>query len=193
MSLANKITLGRAALIPGVIVLLLFSLREAAIALFLLVSAGDILDGMVARRRKEVSPLGKALDPAVDKALYVSALCVLEVQGQIPLHALILFVVPQVGLAIGALFLQLNWRWVQGARLLGKGAAVLTFVATGFLILRLPEALDLLYAAIGAAYLASADYLIGALRARGSARRDAPGTPEGPATRNEPDGRSTGA
>jgi len=192
MSLANKITIGRAALIPGVIVLLLLAEREAALALFLLASLGDILDGMAARRRKEVSPLGKALDPAVDKALYVSMLCVFTVEGQIPPLAIILFVVPQVGLAVGALFLQLNWRWVQGARLLGKGAGVLTFVAVGFLVLRLPAALALLYAAIGAAYLASVDYLIGAIRARESVRRDAPGTPGEPGTGTEPDRRSPG-
>jgi phosphatidylglycerophosphate synthase len=192
MSLANKITFGRAALIPGVIVLLLLSYREAAIALFLLASLGDILDGMAARWRKEVSPLGKALDPAVDKALYVSVFSVLTVQGQVPLLALILFVAPQLGLAIGALFLQVSRRWVQGARLLGKGAAVLTFVAAGFLILQLPEAVTLLYAAIGASYLASLDYLIGALRAKRSLRSDGPGTAEGPATRSGPDDRSRG-
>jgi len=193
MSLANKITIGRAALIPGILLLLLLAEREAAFALFLIASLGDILDGMAARRRKEVSPLGKALDPAVDKALYVSMLCVFTVQGQIPLPALLLFVVPQVGLAIGALFLQFSWRWVQGARLLGKGAAVLSFVAVGFLVLRLPAAQSLLYAAIGAAYLASVDYLIGARRARGSVRTGGPGSPGEPATGTEPDGRSPGA
>ncbi len=192
MSLANKITLGRAALIPGIIVLLLLDARAAALALFLLVSLGDILDGMAARWRKEVSPLGKVLDPAVDKALYLSVFCVLTVRGEIPLGALVLFAVPQAGLAAGALFLRLNWRWVQGARLLGKGAASLTFVAVGFLILRLPCALLLLYAAIGAAYLASLDYLVGALRARGSGRMGTPGTPGAPGTRSGPDGRSPG-
>ncbi len=170
MSLANKITLARAALIPPILILLIVEQREVAFGLFLVACLGDVIDGMVARRRGEVTTLGKALDPLVDKALYVSLLSLLVVFKVIPLSALLLFVLPQVGLGIGALFLRLQEHRVQGSRILGKSASVLTFLATALLLLRLsyaiPYAVELFYLAIGATYLATLDYLRMALRHR---------------------------
>jgi CDP-diacylglycerol--glycerol-3-phosphate 3-phosphatidyltransferase len=166
MSLANKITLVRAALIPPILILLIVEQREVAFGFFLVACLGDVLDGMVARRRGEVTTLGKALDPLVDKALYVSLLSLLVVFEVIPLLALLLFVLPQVGLGIGALFLHLQEHRVQGARIVGKSASVLTFLATAFLLLRLPYRVELFYIAIGATYLAALDYLRMALHYR---------------------------
>lgn len=166
MSLANKITLARAALIPFILILLIVEQHEVAFGLFFVACLGDVIDGMVARRRGEVTTLGKALDPLVDKALYVSLLSLLTVLGAIPLLALLLFVIPQVGLGIGALFLHLHEHRVQGACILGKSASVLTFLATAFLLLSLPYAVEIFYLAIGATYLATLDYLRMALRHR---------------------------
>jgi len=172
MSLANRITLARAALIPGVLVLLFLDQRPAAVALALLFCVGDVLDGMVARQRGEVTAWGKALDPIVDKTLYASLLASLTYLGEIPALAVVLFLVPQVGLGLGALVLQLRESRVQGARYVGKAAAGLTFLALGFLLLRWPARLLLLYVAIGATYLAGGDYLRAALRRAGDRRTD---------------------
>jgi len=185
MSLANRITLARGVLIPIIIVLLFVEQRAISLGLFLLASFGDVLDGMVARRRGEVTTWGKALDPTVDKALYLSLLASLVVLGEIPLLALILFVVPQLGLGIGALCLRLRARIVQGARWPGKLAAVLTFAAVVFLLLPLPQGVHpyrvwVLYVAIGVNYLAALDYLRCAIRATGPRGKDTPGTPVEP-------------
>lgn len=191
MSLANKITLARSALIPPILILLFLDKREAVLALFLLACLGDVLDGMAARWRREVSSLGKALDPAVDKALYLSLFISLAVLGEIPLLALILFLVPQLGLGIGALCLRMRARMVQGARAPGKLAATLTFAAMVFLLLPLPLPIHpyrvcFLYAAIGVSYLAALDYLRTAIRATESHGKDTSETLAGPAPRSEP-------
>lgn len=193
MSLANRITLARAVLIPPIVVLLFLDQRAASLGLFLLASFGDVLDGMVARRRGEVTTWGKALDPAVDKVLYFSLFVSLVVLGEISLLALILFVVPQLGLGIGALCLRIRARIVQGARGPGKLAAILTFAAMVFLLLPLPLSLSyvvhpyrvwFLYAAIGVSYLAALDYLRSAIRATESLGKDTSETPAEPAPQN---------
>ena len=164
MSLANKITIARALLIAPTVVLLLTGYRMIALALFVLACAGDVIDGMVARARNEITTWGKVLDPAADKALYVSLFCSLFVLGELPLVALVLFLIPQVALGLGALILRFRKQAVQSARLVGKLAAVASFVALGFLIIGWPWALQIFYAAIALTYIALADYLRGALR-----------------------------
>ena len=164
MSLANKITIARATLIAPIVLFLITGRREIALVLFLVASGGDVLDGMMARSRHEVSKLGKVLDPAVDKILYASLVVSLWTMGVIPLLWLILFFVPQVGLAIGAVVLQLLAKKVQGSRLLGKATSALTFLSMSLMIVNVGPGLVLFCVAVGVAYIADIDYLIGALR-----------------------------
>jgi len=120
MSLANLITIARGLLIAPVLILLFRDLRIAAFFLFGLACLGDVVDGMVARARHEVTTWGKALDPAVDKMLYVSLLCSLYVKAEISAVALALYLLPQVVLGIGAIVLRSSQKRVQGARILGR-------------------------------------------------------------------------
>ncbi len=192
MSLANKITLARAALIPPVILCLVLRQREAAVALFLLSCAGDVLDGIAARSRGEVTAWGKALDPTVDKALFAAVLATLTALGEIPVVALVLFLVPQVALGVGALVLHLRARAVQGARLVGKAAAAVVVAGVFFVLIRLWIGPYVLYSGIALTYVASVDYLRAAMAAMRSSRKDRTGSPEGSAPRSEPSPRSPG-
>ncbi len=80
----NRITLTRIALIPAFLIAALqvrqsptagwaTFYRWTAFTVFLMVSAGDALDGLVARRRNQQTELGKLLDPLADKLLMISA------------------------------------------------------------------------------------------------------------------------
>ncbi len=163
MSVANLITLARGALVAPVVYLLLSGQQTAAAVLFALVCFGDILDGMVARARQEVTRLGKALDPIVDKALYVSLLSALLVLGEVPPVAYAAFLIPQVGLGVGAIVMQVRHRQVQAARLVGKAASALSFVGLFFLLVRWPGGLGIFCASIALTYVAGADYLLAAV------------------------------
>ena len=86
MNLPNYLTLARIVLVPLLVVILLTPFAEdyigissyaLAIAIFLAASFTDILDGHLARRRNQVSNLGKLLDPIADKLLISAALIVL--------------------------------------------------------------------------------------------------------------------
>jgi phosphatidylglycerophosphate synthase len=168
MSLANKITIARALLIAPTVICLLAGQRTAALILFGVACAGDVLDGMVARARNEITTWGKVLDPAADKALYVAALCALYVMGDVPMTAFVLFLVPQVALGLGALALRCRKSAVQAARSIGKAASFVSFAGLAFVIMQWPWAIEILYAAIALTYIASLDYLRGALRIHSS-------------------------
>jgi len=101
MSLANGITIARGLLIAPILLLLFSGNRMGALSLFLIACAGDVLDGLVARARKEITTWGKVLDPTVDKALYLSVLSALAVRGDLSLLALTLFLIPQLGRLAG--------------------------------------------------------------------------------------------
>ena len=86
MNLPNYLTLARILVVPLIVVVLLTPVADQwfgisgyafAIGLFLAASVTDILDGHLARRRNQVSNLGKLLDPIADKLLVSAALIVL--------------------------------------------------------------------------------------------------------------------
>lgn len=80
MNLANKITMGRIAAVPVIILLLQWqSATTCLLAAFFFIAASltDIVDGYIARSRDMVSNLGKFLDPLADKLLNLSVLVML--------------------------------------------------------------------------------------------------------------------
>lgn len=86
MNLPNYLTLARIIIVPLLVVVLLTPFAEdwfgissyaLAIAIFLIASFTDILDGHLARRRNQVSKMGALLDPIADKLLVSAALIVL--------------------------------------------------------------------------------------------------------------------
>lgn len=74
---ANLLTVFRILLVPVLIAVLLAETPwgdALAAAVFALATATDVLDGWIARRRKEVTNFGKLMDPLADKLLVTAAL-----------------------------------------------------------------------------------------------------------------------
>ena len=85
-SLPNLLTLARIAAIPLMVVLLYLegaTPRWIALGVFLAACVTDWLDGVLARRMNEVSPLGRFLDPIADKLLVAAILIMLVATGEI--------------------------------------------------------------------------------------------------------------
>jgi CDP-diacylglycerol--glycerol-3-phosphate 3-phosphatidyltransferase len=80
MSLADQLTVARAAAVPFVIVLYAWNFPNHAYwatAVFIAAMATDQIDGWLARRQGRTSELGSLLDPMADKILTLSALIML--------------------------------------------------------------------------------------------------------------------
>jgi CDP-diacylglycerol--glycerol-3-phosphate 3-phosphatidyltransferase len=104
LNVPNLLTLFRILLVPLLVVALLtkFEGKEyVALGLFLLAAATDVLDGYVARRRRQVTRLGKLLDPAADKILMSAAFISLVELNVAPAWMVVLIVARE--LAISAL------------------------------------------------------------------------------------------
>lgn len=77
MTTANKLTLCRVVMIPIFLVLLYVDLSGhlwAALAVFILASVTDFIDGYVARHYNQITDFGKFMDPLADKLLVMSAM-----------------------------------------------------------------------------------------------------------------------
>lgn len=95
MNLANKLTLARIFLVPVFMIFLLVHLKYGeyiAAAIFVLAASTDGLDGYIARSRKQITKLGKLLDPLADKLLVTAALISLVELDKIPAWIAVLII-----------------------------------------------------------------------------------------------------
>lgn len=94
MTLASKITLVRVAFIPVFMTLMYLSGGEPnlwmwlSLAVFIIASLTDYVDGQIARKYNQVSDFGKFLDPLADKLLTIAAMTMFTQWGMMPAWAL---------------------------------------------------------------------------------------------------------
>ena len=80
MTTASKITLVRVAMIPAYMVTMYLSNGQAglwmwlSLAIFIIASLTDFIDGYIARHYNQTSDFGKFLDPLADKLLTLAAM-----------------------------------------------------------------------------------------------------------------------
>ena len=103
MNLPNKLTIFRMILIvPFVVILLggeagwfgqnLLIPDMIALAIFIVASLTDLIDGEIARKYNLVSNFGKFMDPLADKLLVCAALIALVEMGRIPAWVVIIII-----------------------------------------------------------------------------------------------------
>ena len=97
MNLPNKLTILRMIMIVPFVVFMLVPIGGAAgkwitLALFVIASLTDLLDGKIARKYNLVTTFGKFMDPLADKLLVCSALICLVELGRIPAWIVIIII-----------------------------------------------------------------------------------------------------
>ena len=96
MNLPNKLTLLRILLIPVFMGILYWGFpgaNYAALAVFIIASFTDLLDGKIARKYNLVTDFGKFADPLADKMLTTAALLWFVEIGQMPAWVLLIVLV----------------------------------------------------------------------------------------------------
>jgi len=162
---ANQITIIRILLIPVFVVFLLSDMpyREYISALiFIVLSLSDALDGYVARKRKEVTEVGKIIDPIADKLLIAAALIFLIGKGVDAWMAVailgreaIITVIRLIALTRGV---------VISASILGKAKTVVQIIAIIAVIINFPYNWYFMLAAVLITIWSGIDYAIKATK-----------------------------
>jgi len=155
----NQISLMRIILIPLFILFLLIDLpynNYIATFVFLVLSLSDILDGYIARKKKQVSKLGEILDPIADKLLVSAAL---------------IFLVDRIPLWMAAVIIAREWaitmlrfivipEHVIPADVLGKSKTIIQTIAITAVILNFPFSWHLMLLAVIITLFSGLVYLI---------------------------------
>ena len=84
MNLPNKLTVLRMLLVPVFMAVLLLWNRYVALAIFIVASLTDMLDGKIARKYGLVTTFGKFMDPLADKLLVIAAMVAFVELGWMP-------------------------------------------------------------------------------------------------------------
>ena len=139
----NQITIARIAVLPFAIWTLYFDSKTwhwISWLIFGSIAFSDILDGKLARSRKQVTEFGAFLDPIADKLLLASAMIPLSLQGRFPWWATILILIREVGITLfrGAVLRS----GVIPANRGGKVKSLLQNLGIGWFIAPLPAVLD---------------------------------------------------
>lgn len=102
-NIANIVTMLRIALVPvfaWLHVMESTASQVAAAAVFVIAALTDRVDGYLARSRGLVTDFGKIADPIADKALTMTALVLLSIDGTVPWWVTIVIIVRELGVTL---------------------------------------------------------------------------------------------
>jgi len=137
MNLPNKLTLLRVLLVPVFVVFLMCNItgydKWIALAIFIIASLTDMLDGKIARKYNLITNFGKFMDPLADKLLVCSAfICFIEL-GKLPTW-MVLIVIAREFIISGFRLVAADNGVVIAASIWGKYKTAISMVMIGFVI-----------------------------------------------------------
>ena len=124
----NALTIVRFLLIPIILYFIFTGNYLLGFVFFTISGLTDILDGTIARKFNLISNFGKLMDPLADKLTQISVLASLVIKNIIPIWILIIVIVKELVMIIGASFLY-GKDVVVYSKWFGKLATVLFYIA----------------------------------------------------------------
>ena len=150
MNLPNKLTVLRIVLILPFLLVLYLDVPGAsyiALAIFIIASLTDLLDGKIARSRNLVTDFGKFADPLADKMLVVAAMLWFVENGQMPGWALLIVILREFAVS-GLRMVASDKGRVIAAGWSGKVKTASTMVCIVLMFLPIPELVNNLCVAV---------------------------------------------
>ena len=147
MTLASKITLVRVAMIPAFMVTMYLSggtpglWMYISLAIFIVASLTDSLDGYIARHYNQVTDFGKFLDPLADKLLVIAAMCMFCQWGVFPAWALMIVLTREFAVT-GLRLIAVQKGHVIAAGWSGKVKTASTMVCICLILFGIPQWLN---------------------------------------------------
>ena len=92
MNLPNKLTIFRVILVIPFVALMLNGYDLWAVAVFIIASLTDLLDGKIARKYNLITDFGKFMDPLADKLLVCAVMICLVEMGRLPAWMVIVII-----------------------------------------------------------------------------------------------------
>lgn len=161
-NIPNILATIRLLLVPVVICLIMADRMTAALIVFLVACATDLLDGYIARKHNLVTRLGIWLDPLADKLMAVSIILCFVLKGILPAFVAGIIFVKEFLMLLGGM-LVIRKHKVAPANKFGKIASFIlnVAVASGFLYETLsPYYLWVTYVALVFSVIAFIQYVI---------------------------------
>lgn len=162
MNIPNLLTFIRFLLIP-LFVYYFFYIPDGniyAAIIFILSGITDILDGYIARHFNQITKIGTLLDPLADKLMILTVLTSLWIKDIIPFFIIIILLVKEMLMIIGALILYRRKDIAIPANKYGKATTVLFYIAIIFSIFEWPYGFILMIAALLLALIAFSFYAV---------------------------------
>ena len=150
MNLPNKLTVLRIVLILPFLLVLYLDVPGAsyiALAIFIIASLTDLLDGKIARSRNLVTDFGKFADPLADKMLVVAAMLWFVENGQMPGWALLIVILREFAVS-GLRMVASDQGRVIAAGWSGKVKTASTMVCIVLMFLPIPDLVNTLCVAV---------------------------------------------
>ena len=150
MNTANKLTMLRVFMIPAFLLVLYLGIPFAnyvALAIFIVASATDWLDGHIARNYNQTTDFGKFMDPLADKCLVIAAMLWFVEIGQMPAWALLIVVVREFAVS-GIRMQAANLGRVIAAGWSGKVKTASTMVCICLMFLPIPPVVNTVCVAV---------------------------------------------
>jgi len=103
INIANGLTAARVLLVPYFAFLLISGRGKAALLVFAVCGATDVLDGLLARWLRQRTLVGTLLDPIADKLLMATAFIVLSYVHIVPLRLAVMVISRDIIILVGSL------------------------------------------------------------------------------------------
>ena len=168
MNLPNKLTVLRVLMVPFFVLFMLTDLggvanKWIALAIFVVASLTDLLDGKIARKYNLVTNFGKFMDPLADKLLVCSAMICLIEKGSLAAWIVIVIIAREFIISGFRLIAADNGR-VIAASYWGKFKTTFQMVMVILMIADIPQLYILtqiiMYVALVLTVISLVDYLV---------------------------------